>query len=57
MIDEDDDLEDLDDDDEGDFDEDSDSEEVEMPSRRRGPPKGRGGAPTGAVNPEECKQQ
>ncbi|ESK93400.1 nucleosome assembly protein [Moniliophthora roreri MCA 2997] len=58
--DEDDDFEDLDDDDdddEGQFDDD-DSDEDPVP-RRRGPPKGRGGAPAGSgnVNPEECKQQ
>ncbi|ETW78468.1 hypothetical protein HETIRDRAFT_479626 [Heterobasidion irregulare TC 32-1] len=59
--DDDDDYEDLDDDedDEDRFeDDDSDSEE-ELPARRRGGPKGRGGAPASAasVNPEECKQQ
>jgi len=49
-----DDFEDLDDDEE-DFDDDSDSE-PDIPRRRA--PKGRGGAPAGAVaNPEECKQQ
>ncbi|KAH7923378.1 NAP-domain-containing protein [Leucogyrophana mollusca] len=59
MMDEDDDeFDDLDDEDDEDRFEDEDSDsEVEVPSRRRGPPKGRGGAPTGAVNPEECKQQ
>jgi nucleosome assembly protein 1-like 1 len=32
--------------------------DVEVPARRRGPPKGRGGAPAGSnVNPEECKTQ
>ncbi|RDB30100.1 Nucleosome assembly protein 1 [Hypsizygus marmoreus] len=53
-----DDFEDLDDDedDEGQFDDDSESE-AEVPVRRRGPPKGRGGAPGANVNPEECKTQ
>ncbi|KAJ3712842.1 nucleosome assembly protein [Lentinula raphanica] len=57
--DEDDDYDDIDDeDDDGQFDDDSESE-VELAPRRRGPPKGRGGAPANAanVNPEECKQQ
>ncbi|KAF5391160.1 hypothetical protein D9757_003106 [Collybiopsis confluens] len=57
--DDDDDYEDLDDDDdEARFEDDSESE-VELAPRRRGPPKGRGGAPANAsnVNPEECKQQ
>ncbi|KAJ3927992.1 MAG: nucleosome assembly protein [Lentinula lateritia] len=60
MDDDEDDYEDLDDDDDDDgrFDDDSESE-VELAPRRRGPPKGRGGAPANAgnVNPEECKQQ
>ncbi|KAJ3740249.1 nucleosome assembly protein [Lentinula detonsa] len=59
--DEDDDFDDLDEDedeDDGRFDDDSESE-VELAPKRRGPPKGRGGAPANAgnVNPEECKQQ
>ncbi|KAF9069978.1 nucleosome assembly protein [Rhodocollybia butyracea] len=58
--DDDEDYEDLeDDDDEGRFDDDSESDVDLPPVRRRGPPKGRGGAPATAnnVNPEECKQQ
>jgi nucleosome assembly protein 1-like 1 len=54
------DVDDEEDDDEGRFDNDSDSETDLPPQpRRRGPPKGRGGAPAtaGNVNPEECKQQ
>ncbi|KAG5636726.1 hypothetical protein H0H81_007055 [Sphagnurus paluster] len=47
--------EDEDDDDEGAFEDDSDSD-GDLPARRRGPPKGRGGAATN-VNPEECKTQ
>ncbi|KAF9269759.1 NAP-domain-containing protein [Marasmius fiardii PR-910] len=58
--DEDEDYEDVEDDDdeEGRFDDD-DSDEDSPPPKRRGPPKGRGGAPAGSgnVNPEECKQQ
>ncbi|EDR06222.1 nucleosome assembly protein [Laccaria bicolor S238N-H82] len=53
-------FEDLDDDDdEGQFDEDDSESDNDVPVRRRGPPKGRGGAPANAsnVNPEECKQQ
>lgn len=62
LVDDDDDdaFEDLEDDDEDEdqFDDDDDSDEEPVP-RRRGPPKGRGGAPAGSgnVNPEECKQQ
>ncbi|KAF8067010.1 nucleosome assembly protein [Lyophyllum atratum] len=45
-----------DEDEEGQFDEDSDSD-ADVPARRRGPPKGRGGAAASNVNPEECKTQ
>jgi len=44
------------DEDEGHFDDDSESE-GDVPIRRRGPPKGRGGAIASNVNPEECKTQ
>ncbi|EMD41287.1 hypothetical protein CERSUDRAFT_127939 [Gelatoporia subvermispora B] len=57
----DDDFEDLDsdeDDDEDRFEEEDDSDsDGDVPARRRGPPKGRGGAAANNVNPEECKQQ
>ncbi|KAF9471863.1 NAP-domain-containing protein [Pholiota conissans] len=57
MDDEDDfDDDDDDDDDEGQFDDESESDDDVPAPRKRGPPKGRGGA-AGAVNPEECKQQ
>lgn len=56
MLDEEDDFDDFDDDDdEGGFDDDDSESDNEPPARRRGPPKGRGGS--GAVNPEECKNQ
>lgn len=59
LDDEDDYDEDGDEDDEGAFeDDDSDSEDDDVPARRRGPPKGRGGAAANnQVNAEECKQQ
>ncbi|GLB41327.1 putative nucleosome assembly protein (NAP) family protein [Lyophyllum shimeji] len=58
MDEEDDDFEDEDEDEdeEGQFEEDSESE-ADLPARRRGPPKGRGGAAASNVNPEECKTQ
>lgn len=56
MLDEEDDFDEFDDDDdEGGFDDDDSESDNEPPARRRGPPKGRGGS--GAVNPEECKNQ
>lgn len=55
MLEEEDDFDDFDDDDEGRFDDDDSESDNEPPARRRGPPKGRGGS--GAVNPEECKNQ
>ncbi|KAL4244596.1 nucleosome assembly protein (NAP) family protein [Abortiporus biennis] len=55
------DYEDIDDDDEDDEDrfedQDSSDSDNEYPTRRRGPPKGRGGAANQNVKPEECKQQ
>ncbi|KDQ51371.1 hypothetical protein JAAARDRAFT_41221 [Jaapia argillacea MUCL 33604] len=59
----DDDDEDLDDDDDDDesgeerFEEDSESDEDVPVAKRRGPPRGRGGAGAANTNPEECKQQ
>ncbi|OCH88834.1 NAP-domain-containing protein [Obba rivulosa] len=56
----DDDFEDIesdDDDDEDRFEEDDSDSDADVPARRRGPPKGRGGAAANNVNPEECKQQ
>lgn len=56
MMEEEDEFDDFDDDDdEGHFDDDDTESDNEPPARRRGPPKGRGGS--GAVNPEECKNQ
>jgi len=58
MEEEEDEFEDLEEEDDEDRFEDEDSDsDIEVPARRRGPPKGRGGAPAGNVNPEECKQQ
>ncbi|KAG8221735.1 nucleosome assembly protein [Butyriboletus roseoflavus] len=57
MLDDDDEFDELDEDDDDQFDDDDSDSDNEVPARRRGPPKGRGGSSAGTVNPEECKNQ